>query len=237
MISIGKDNIALFAATNEKSLRGRIRSVVFEFHGLGYTGLDDINGNDTAGADGILRILPYYGPWSWMNKESVAYVDAVLGAVIDKYGLSARIPVVSTGGSMGGLSSLIYARYSAHTPVAAASNCPVCDLVYHATERDDLPRTVLAAFSHYECGIDKAIERNSPMHQIKYMPKIKYLIVHGGGDTAVNKEKHSDPFVAGMRAAGHDVGYIEVPGMKHCELDFDPDVKKRYYEFIYGFAR
>ena len=40
---------------------------------------------------------------------------------------------------------------------------------------------------------------HSPLRQVASMPDIPYLIIHGDKDLAVNKQKHSDRFVAEMR--------------------------------------
>ncbi|MDR1092863.1 MAG: prolyl oligopeptidase family serine peptidase [Clostridiales bacterium] len=238
-IRVTKDNLNLFAFTNGAALKGRVRLAYLSFHGLGYCGMEtELKAGDVEdGAAGVLRIFPYYGPWSWMNREAVRLTDGIVAAAFERYGLPEGFPVVSTGGSMGGCSALIYARYARVAPVAVAADCPVCDLPFHATERPDLPRTMYNAFAHYECGIDEAMRRHSPLHQTADMPDIPYFIDHGDADTAVNKSLHSDRFVAEMRKAGRNVEYLEIPGMKHCDLNSAPAAAKRFGEFVRGFAR
>jgi dipeptidyl aminopeptidase/acylaminoacyl peptidase len=51
------------------------------------------------------------------------------------------------------------------------------------------------------------------MRQVAAMPAIPYLVIHGDKDQSVNKEKHSDRFVAEMRKLGRDIEYLEIPGM------------------------
>ena len=48
-------------------------------------------------------------------------------------------------------------------------------------------------------------------------------------DTAVNKQQHSDRFVERLKKT-HDVTYVEVPGMRHCDLQ--GDAAEQYYGFI-----
>jgi len=147
----------------------------------------------------------------------------VVDAYIAREGLADDVPVVSTGGSMGGLSALIYTRYARRTPAACFANCPVCDLPYHATERPDLPRTVYLAFAHYECGLAEALRQHSPLHQAANLPRIPYYIVHGTADAAVSKTMHSDRLVERMRAEGFDLTYREIEGMTHCALENFPE--------------
>jgi len=109
---------------------------------------------------------------------------------------------------------------------------------YHSTERVDLPRTFWNAFYGYEEPVETVLQEHSPLAQASHMPDVSYLVVHGDADTAVNKEKHSDRFVAAMKAHKRRVDYVEVPGMGHSgplplaviqkEIDFVLSHMKRY---------
>lgn len=232
---VNLNNLTNFAWTNANELKGPARAIALDFHGLGYGGMRE-NGPGVfdlfCAEKGILTVFPYYGPWSWMNFQAIALVDAVVAAAKEKFGLAADAPVISTGGSMGGLSALIYTRYARVTPTACAANCPVCDLPYHATERPDLPRTMVAAFAGYPCSIELAMELHSPLHQAAGMPRVPYYVVHGGADKAVNQQKHSDRFVAAMREAGQSITYRVVEPMEHCDLKSFPEAEREYYDFI-----
>lgn len=179
-----------------------------------------------------LYIYPYYGPWSWMNDTAIRTVDAVVEAAMVKYQLSAGIPIVATGGSMGGLGALVYTVYAARTPVACAVNSPVCDLLYHYTEREDVPRTLYHAFAHYPCDLETAIASSSPLHLAYRMPDIPYYLVHGFEDREVSKQAHSDAFFQTLHTIRR-IQYIEVPGMNHCALR--DDQLERYYAFVFSY--
>ncbi len=203
----------------DEQVRGEIKGVVVVFHGLGCVGLKEgpAPEEEAWAAAGALVVFPYYGPWSWMNREARAMVDVFLGEVYQQYGLDPeRIPLILTGGSMGGGSALLYARYSKHKFAACYANCPVCDVAHHFTERPDLPRTMLHAFGSYGDDMQPLLEEHSPLHQVAHMPDLPYLIVHGDADQAVAKAAHSDPMVAAMRARGLRVNYQEVADMGHC---------------------
>lgn len=208
-----------------------IKGIVIEFHGLGSTEMltERWQSAEYAAAGG-LYVYPYYGPWSWMNDVAVKYCDSVLDAVIARHSLKCDIPVISVGGSMGGLSAMVFARYSRHNITACAANSPVCDLPAHYSERPDLPQTMLLAFGHYDMPMKEALMTASPLHLVHDLPRIPYYIVHGDADTAVNKQLHSDRLVQRMREEGHDITYIEVPGMTHCNMD--PEHRAAYDAFI-----
>lgn len=213
------ERIKQFAWIGDEYLCGEIKAVVLAFHGLGYSGMK--NGPDTVELEwaraGCLVVFPYYGPWSWMNREARAFVDELVEAIYENYSLGREIPLISTGGSMGGLSALLYSRYSKMPVAACLALYPVCDTEYHMNERIDLPRTMHHAFRGYKEDMDKMLVEHSPLKQVEQMRGIPYLIIHGDKDLAVNKEMHSDRMVAKMREKGLAVEYVEVPEMGHGE--------------------
>ena len=225
------ENLRNFAYSNDAICKKPVKGAVLSFFGLGGASM---YGEDTPegiffAERGILYVVPYSNPWSWMNRQAVAYTDEILDVLWDKYGLPQDLPIVSSGGSMGGQQALVYMVYAKRTPVACAANCPVCDLPYHFTERPDLPRTLYSAF--FNCGgtLEDALKSASPLHLVDKMPDSGYCIFHCEEDRAVNKQKHSDVFVSELRRA-HRVTYIAVPGRGHCDLP--EDVREQYRKFI-----
>lgn len=219
---ITAENIRSFAYINDKACKRPIRGIAVEFFGLGGQQMfsEDTERGIQLGEKGILYFIPYLNPWAWMNGFAVKETDAILEAIEEKFQIKG-LPLISTGGSMGGLSSLIYTRYAARTPDLCVANCPVCDLPYHYTERPDLPRTLYSAFGDSEkATLQEAMEDYSPLHlaQRKEMPDIPYTVFHCEKDMAVNKGMHSDRFVAAMQAAGRKVEYIAVPERGHTDL-------------------
>ena len=215
-----------------------IRGVVLSFHGLNSTWLKTDPSTEELewSRAGGLVVFPYYGPWSWMNRQARNLVDELVDAIYMCYGLADGVPLISTGGSMGGLSALIYTRY-ARRPVAACSAfAPVCDFKFHFSERPDLPPTIRHALWGYPEPWESLLAEHSPLAQADRMPDIPYQIVHGDKDTAVGKARHSDPFVAALRKRSLKVDYIEVPGMGHGG-PVPVDVIRRRIEFVASFMK
>lgn len=217
----------------QEPLRGEVRAVVLIFHGLNAvsvmnrTPIEELE----LAAGGALCVYPYFGPWSWMNGRSRTLVDAIVERVYAEYGLSDSIPLILRGGSMGGHAALTYALYAKRVPAAVECNCPVTDPRFHATERPDLPRTFLHAYGLDGRDIEAVFAENSPVEQVAKMPRVPYLIIHGTADLAVNKQAHSDVFVAKLRQAGHEVEYVQVPEMGHCAFN-DYAAFRRYQDFV-----
>lgn len=231
---INKDNVGLFAYFNDSGVNGDIKGIILEFHGLGGGEAVIKTPDEFARAcaeRGILYVFPYYGPWSWMNDTAVKTTDDIVSALIARFSLREDIPLVSSGQSMGGCSALTYTSYARKTPIACAANCPVCDLAFHYTEREDLPRTMLSAFGHYNCELTEAIKTASPIERIGSMPDIDYFVAHCTADKEVNKALHSDKFVRAMRAKNYKLDYLPVPDRGHCDLS--PEAREQYNGFMF----
>lgn len=214
---------------------GEIRGVALSFHGLGH--MDEKRYPTTVelewGRDGWLVVFPYYGPWNWMNRQARAFVDELVDAVYRHFGLDDSLPLVCTGGSMGGLSALLYARYARRPAAACLALFPVCDLKYHFGERPDLPRSICNSLLGYGDDLEALLAEHSPLAQAEAMPDVPYLFLHGDRDEAVNKAAHSDTMVATLRAMGRRVEYVEVPGMGHGTC-MPLSVSQRMVDFMKG---
>ena len=74
------ETLSNFAATTADAVKLPIRGIVLNFTGLGFgsmlSSLDDYT-MDLA-ERGILRVIPYYNPWCWMNRQTVDYVDEIV---------------------------------------------------------------------------------------------------------------------------------------------------------------
>jgi dienelactone hydrolase len=216
-----------FTYSNDNLIEGRIKGVVLNFMGLNFNWMieNSAEGSEYA-ARGILYVIPYYNPWCWMNAQAVAWVDEVLDVLFDHYQLPKDTPIVSTGVSMGGLCALTYCAYAKRTPCACVTNCPVCDLPYHFTERPDLPRTLYSALWEFDGTPEEALRSRSPLHLCEKMPKIPYTVFHCEKDQAVNFEKHGVRFAEAMKAAGHEITLVPVPVRGHGDLS--PKMKVKY---------
>lgn len=217
---INYDNLRYFAYTNADLINGEVKGIVLDFQGLGFSLMYNEHTEDgiSDAQNGIIHIVPYYNPWSWMNKQTVNYIDEIVDVLIDHFKLSDDVKIVASGGSMGGMCALIYTYYAKRTPIKCVTNCPVCDMVYHYTERPDLPRTIYSAFGSYEGTLDEALRSQSPLHLAENMPDIEYVHFHCTADSAVNYEKHGVVFSDKMKECGKNYKFITVPDREHCSL-------------------
>lgn len=213
------DTLRSFAYSNDRICARPVRGMILTFGGLGSSGMqaEDDPLSVRFAEKGILHVVPYFNPWSWMNRQTVDFVDEIVSVLAEKLSFPDDLPIVSRGGSMGGLCALVYAAYARRTPAACVVNCPVCDLPFHYTERPDLPRTLYSAFGTYPGTLEEALRSASPVHLVGCLPDIPYTVFHCEEDLAVNKGRHSDVLVAAMQGR-YRVEYISVPGRGHCDL-------------------
>ena len=224
------EDLRKFCYSNDHLIRGAIKGICLDFYGLNRAEMlwEDSERAVKFAEQGIIYVRPYLNPWAWMNRQGVEISDKIVSVLAAHYDLG-DVAVCSTGGSMGGMSSLVYAYYSKHRIVACVSNCPVCDMPYHLTERVDLPRTLYSAY-YDEPDFDAALEAHSPLHLVGKLPRIPYHIFHCEADQAVNIDMHSARFVAAMRLADYDITYDTVPEAGHCKLS--PEAWEKYDGYI-----
>jgi len=243
MQMISKENLEYFAATNASLIKGDILGLVIEFPGLdggsclgGQTHVGELTSGYAirCAQRGILLVYPFVGPWSWMNDVAVKTTDMIIDAVKDKFSLPDDIPMVNSGGSMGGAGALMYTVDGRHRAAACAASGPVCDLTRISEDFPDGVCTVYRAVAHYDMPLSEATRSISPLYQLERMPRIPYFIAHTTGDTIVPISKNSDPFVKGMRDMGHDIEYIVVPDQAHCDLG--PEAQLKFDEFVFTHA-
>lgn len=224
------DSFNNFTYSNDKLCSSDIRGIVLNFSGLGFQSMYSEDGDTSRryAELGIIYLTPYMNPWAWMNRQTVDFTDELIDVICDRYSLSDNIPIVSSGGSMGGQQALVYMAYAKRTPKTCVVNCPVCDLPYHYSERPDLPRTLYSAFGSYDMSLQEAMESASPLHLVNRFPDSDYYVFHCERDTAVNKEKHSDKLVAEL-SKNHRVKYHTIPERGHCDLT--PEMWELYFKY------
>lgn len=225
-------NIDKFAYVNDKIIKKPIKGIVVSFFSLNSKEMfdtDTLEGEYYA-EKGILFVMPYNNPWAWMNRQAVSFTDEILDVLIKEHNISDSIPICTCGGSMGGQSALVYTAYAKRTPVLCVANCPVCDVLYHYSERKDLPRTLYSALFNEKVSFEEALKSISAFYLAEKMPKISYRIFHCDADMSVNIKVHSERFVEKMKELGHDITLDVVPDRGHGKLTYS--MWSKFVEYI-----
>ena len=123
------------SASNIGLVKEPVKGIVVEHHGCGCSKCgrekETVVTNFVRFAleDGWVFIHPRTGS-NWMNESAAELTDELVDAVIEHYGLSEDVPILSTGYSMGGMGALVWPVFSKHQANVRAifANCPVTDL-------------------------------------------------------------------------------------------------------------
>lgn len=238
---INFETLSYYTRNNINYVEGDIKGIVMEFPGLGgssclggLVGMGEYSSDfaKECGKNGILVMYMYCGPWSWGNKGVIRMADLVIDALKEHYDLPDDIPVVSTGGSMGGLGALMFTNGSRHNIVSCMAACPCYDIQgeYRSFEvLKEFPRTYLSAIASYDMSLTDALKTITPQENIDTMPKIPYYIVCNVEDECFDDEGMA-VFVQKMKDAGHDVTFKVLPGTKHGS--FTDEERVSYRSFI-----
>ena len=235
MTYINKDNLSDYAFLNTDALKLPLKGICVCFHG--YT--DDTMFSESnaiaarLGQKGIAWVFPYYSVWGWLGKNALAFCEQVIDAVYDKLGADESIPLISSGGSMGGLTALMYCVLGKREAVRCAAECPVTDMHKIFEDNYTVRRAILSAHIEKEGKLEDILKEHSPVYRAADMPKIPYFLLFGGNDTLIT-EKHYPPLYEAMQEQGHNVKVHIEEGMGHCEtLNFETALNK-YCAFIAG---
>ena len=169
------ENLDNFTYTNRGLIKGTPKGIILSFIGLGnqQTSFDGHMMEGLRWAEkNVLFVWPYNNPWNWMNRQAIDYTDEAVDVIFAHYGFDDTTPILSTGGSMGGQSALVYTRYAKKLPKACFAMYPPCDMPFHYTERPDLPRTLYSAYYNEEGTMEEILRRYSPLHLADEMPDV-----------------------------------------------------------------
>ncbi len=226
------EKLRCFAYVNDNVCQRPIRGIIVRFSGLNGIAMHPVDTpeGEFYGEKGFLYVIPYSNPWAWMNRQAVAFTDEILDVLFEKYALPQNTPIASTGGSMGGQSALVYSYRAKRTPVVCVANCPVCDMVFHFWERDDLPRSLYSSVWNETGTLEDVLKSVSPLHLVGKLPRIPYHMLHCDADEKVDLKLHTGVFVEAMKKAGYEITLDVIHGRGHCDLGYEG--KKKYAEYI-----
>lgn len=230
---ISEENISDYAFLNTDTLTYPVKAVCVDFHG--YTDATRFSESPAKaklfGENGIAWVFPYYSVWAWMSKSSQVFNEQVLDAVYRKLQIDDETPLIISGGSMGGLTSLCYLVYGKRKAVACAVNCPVTDMSVFFDIVPDARRAILSAHILDERPLAEILEEYSPVNLTDQLPAIPYLLIYGEKDELITKN-FMPRFFEKMRAAGHNVTHMVQKDMVHCDIDGHKEAFEAWCDFI-----
>ena len=230
---INKDNLYDYAFLNQDTLVSPLRAICVCFHG--YTDATMYQESPkiakVLGEAGIAWVFPYYSVWAWMSKSSSEFNEQVIDAVYERLGASENIPLIVSGGSMGGLTALNYLVYGKRNAVGCAVNCAVTDMKRIFSDIPDFRRAILSAHIQEDEDLLSVMKRYSPVDFYELMPRIPYYFVYGEND-AYFTQNHMPPLIERMKKDKFNYELRIEEGMNHCDIEGHPDAFTEYCKFI-----
>ena len=235
---IRPDNVSLFCNTNIDLLHDTPRGLVLEFPGHG--GGSCLGGSMDFGPyhgdyaqkladDRLLLCYTFPGPWSWMNRGSVRLIDLLVDTLQEIYSLTEDTPLITSGGSMGGLGSLIYTADTRHHVTACVAACPCYDVPGSLFNRESFPRSLLSAVACYDMPFEDALKTISPLHRLSDLRDVPYFITCNGQDQCFPADG-MHRFLDAMKQRGLTVTLCDMPDLPHG--GFTPEVRNALTQFI-----
>lgn len=233
MKQIRPDNLLDYAFVNEDTLVRPLRGICVCFHG--YTDATMYEKSDafarTLGEKGVAWVFPYYSVWAWMSRNSQEFNEQVLDAVYERLGADESVPLIVSGGSMGGLTALNYLIYGKRKAIGCALNCPVTDMNKIFADQRDFRRAILSAHIEKDASLEEIMKTYSPVCFAESLPHIPYFFVFGQADTYFFNTQ-MPPMIEKLRQYKIKHTLLTVPGMKHCDLSHHPEAQDAFGDFI-----
>ena len=228
------ETLSDYAFVNLDTLKRPIKGVIMNCHG--FTDESTFTSSPRfardLGEQGVVYIFPYYSPWAWCSDSTLSYMEQVLDTVFSMLSLPDDTPFMISGGSMGGMTAMLYSVYGRRAVRAVACNCPVCNLEAVMASSPHVRRSVFAAYAGSGREMEEEILRHNPLRQVEHMPNVPYLIVSGTADVAVPDPKHADLMKREMARLGRDATFLSVEGMVHCDLLSHEEPYLAYLQFV-----
>ena len=229
---INPTNLSDYAFLNEDTLIYPLRGICICFHGYSdatmYEKSDEVA--SYLGKRGIAWVFPYYSVWAWMSRSSQVFNEQVIDAVYEKLGADNTIPLIVSGGSMGGLTALNYLIYGKRDAIGCVLNCPVTDMNRVFSDWPDFRRAILSAHIEEEAPLEDVLKRYSPVCFAKELPHIPVFLVFGERDTYFFNTQ-MPPMIEKFEQYGVDYTLLTEPEMEHCDLDNHPNALLAYCDF------
>ena len=230
---INSENLSDYAFVNEDTLVYPLRGICVCFHG--YTDATMYHTSTALaralGERGIAWVFPYYSVWAWMSNNSQEFNEQVIDAVYERLGADESVPLIVSGGSMGGLTAFNYLMYGKRKAVGCALNCPVTDINRIFSDLPDFRRAILSAHIEKDEPLDEVMKRYSPVCFAQSLPRIPYFLVFGESDVYfLNTQMPA--IVEKLREYEVDYSLLTVPEMQHCDIDGHPEAHTAYQNFI-----
>ena len=149
---------------------------------------------------------------SWFNCKMEQEVDEMLDFLAEKLQLDlSRFHIM--GGSMGGMSALVYTGRNFERVKAVFTMFPVSEMAEFS--KGNYKESIKAAYGGYYADKKALYESRSPMNYVPLLTKIPLFIIHGDADWHISVEYSKVFYNTIRKLGGNQVKLTIVPKMTH----------------------
>lgn len=216
---------------------GNYKFILF-FHGAGYSNGQPGNVGHVgftkfrqmAAEKGYIIAVPSYGT-TWYNRKAENITKSMLVNLEQELGIKLdRIHVM--GGSMGGLSALVWSARNMERVISICTFYAVADIEEQYNAKEHHAKAMIQSYGGDFSKKPYWFKSRKAINYAGILAQTSVLLIHGDADILVSPQQSENLYNAIKNAGSTQVEFIKVPNKGH-----DNNVVKGYEEKIFEFIK
>ncbi len=216
--------------------KGKPCKFILFFHGAGYSNGQPGNVGHQgfekfrkmAAEKGYIIAVPSYGT-TWYNRKAENITRAMLHALEQEFGFQLnRIHVM--GGSMGGLSALVWSARNMERVISICTFFAVADIEEQYNAKEHHAKAMIQSYGGDFSKKPYWFKSRKAINYAGILAQTSVLLIHGDADVLVSPQQSENLYNAIKNAGGTQVELIKVPGVGH-----NNNIVKGYETIIFEF--
>ena len=216
---------------------GNYKFILF-FHGAGYSNGQPGNVGHVgftkfrqmAAEKGYIIAVPSYGT-TWYNRKAENITKSMLVNLEQELGIKLdRIHVM--GGSMGGLSALVWSARNMERVISICTFYAVADIEEQYNAKEHHAKAMIQSYGGDFSKKPYWFKSRKAINYAGILAQTSVLLIHGDADVLVSPQQSENLYNAIKNAGSTQVEFIKVPNKGH-----DNNVVKGYEEKIFEFIK
>ncbi|MBQ9789378.1 MAG: prolyl oligopeptidase family serine peptidase [Lentisphaeria bacterium] len=217
--------------------KGKPCKFILFFHGAGYSNGQPGNVGHKgfekfrkmAAEKGYIIAVPSYGT-TWYNRKAENITKAMLHALEQEFGFQLnRIHVM--GGSMGGLSALVWSSRNMERVSSICTFFAVADIVDQYNAKAHHAKAMISAYGGDYNKKPYWYESRRAINYASILAQVPIMLVHGDKDVLVSMNQSEKLYNAIKNVGGTQVEFVKVPGRGH-DNNIILGLEEKVFDFI-----
>ena len=182
-----------------------------------------------AAEKGYIIAVPSYGT-TWYNRKAENITKAMLHALEQEFGFQLnRIHVM--GGSMGGLSALVWSSRNMERVSSICTFFAVADVVDQYNAKAHHAKAMISAYGGDYNKKPYWYESRRAINYASILAQVPIMLVHGDKDVLVSMNQSEKLYNAIKNVGGTQVEFVKVPGRGH-DNNIILGLEEKVFDFI-----